>query len=88
MLSRVTWSRAGRAGRARASGARMTVPPTHQGANSSKTARSKVTAVAARTPARSAGVKCWVAHWRKATALAWLMATALGVPVEPEVVIR
>src|SRR5947208_2039089 len=60
----------------------MIVPPPHNGANSSKIDRSKQIEVAASTPRSSAGAKTLSAQVRKATALRWVIATPLGVPVE------
>ncbi len=85
VLIRVTAALAGRAGSARASATTTTVPPRASGRNSSKTERSKVIEVEARTPASSAGVNVSPAQRSSATALRWVIATPFGRPVEPEV---
>ena len=61
------------------------MPPAASGTNSSNTDRSKVIEVPASTPARDAGGKTRCAHSTSATALAWVIATPFGRPVEPEV---
>ena len=85
MLSRRTSAAAGSSGSARASPARIAVPPQESGANSSKTERSKQIEVEASTPARSAAAKASRAQCIRSTAERCSTATPLGRPVEPEV---
>src|SRR5689334_16059911 len=70
---------------ARASSTRTTVPPQARVTKISNTDRSNVTAVEARTPRSSSGENAVRAQWANTTALAWLTATALGRPVDPDV---
>ena len=85
MQIRVTSEAAGSPASARASAARIRVPPRLRVPNSSKTETSKLIEVEARTPAISSAEKCPAAQRSMATALRWVMATPLGRPVEPEV---
>jgi hypothetical protein len=85
VLTSVTSPAAARRGSSRAFSARITVPPWARGTKISKTDRSKLIDVEARTPARSDREKTVPAQRTRATAEAWEMATPLGSPVEPEV---
>ena len=85
VLISVTRAAAGRRASEKAFSARITVPPQHSGASSSNTERSKQIEVEARTPASSAGENAARAQCASTAALRWVMATALGRPVDPEV---
>ena len=85
VLTSVTSAAAGVVARARASSPSTTAPPAASGAKSSKSERSKLIEVEAKTPANSCGVKTPSAQRRKAPPLRCSIATPLGRPVEPEV---
>jgi hypothetical protein len=84
LISR-TWSRAASAGSSRAFSASTTRPPRQSGTNSSKTDRSKQIEVEASTPDSSAREKTCPAQRTRAAALRCSIATALGLPDDPEV---
>src|SRR5215213_3084401 len=85
VLRSVTSPAAAKFGTSSALAARITLPPQANVTKISNTERSKEIEVAARTPAKSAGVKTVRAQHAKATALRCSIATAFGRPVEPEV---
>jgi hypothetical protein len=85
VFTNVTSSRDSRPGSASASSTRTAAPPHESGANNSKTERSKQIEVEKRTPRNSSREKTPCAQRRRVQALACVMATPLGLPVEPDV---
>ena len=80
-----TCSRAASVASSRALAARITVPPSASGTNSSKTETSKEMDVEASTPDSSRAENTSRDQATRATTLRCSTATALGRPVEPEV---